>query len=116
MRVQWFNRFSTAASGEEHITHLSSSLQGNQLYQSRSIVNQGAKRPRLPTFSGTHWKVFKVCFEEAAKRSTWDEADKLDQFFRCLKGAGTDYYAYLPTSTRRDYKKLINAFSFHFDP
>lgn len=54
-------------------------------------------------------------FKEAAKYSGWTTEDKLDNFFRCLKGTATDYYAKLPKATRKDYKKLIKQFGNHFN-
>ena len=91
---------------------------------SRSLTNGLAVRNfrkdgsmDLPKFSfnGDGWRGFIHQFEIYAKNMPWTEANKIDAFALCLKGAATDFFTYLSDEVRYNFEAIKTKFGAQFE-
>ena len=68
-----------------------------------------SRGPGLPNFTGKEtWKVWFNRFQEVARRSGWDDEEKLDELMPKLQGAAGEFvFAQLSQRTRQSYKRLV---------
>ena len=80
------------------------------------LVRGIRKDLKLNPFNGTHWPGFLAQFDQVARLSGWNTAQKLEHFFCYLKGPAADFYARLTPEVRQNYSELVKAFAQHYDP
>ncbi|XP_058984141.1 uncharacterized protein LOC131804903 [Musca domestica] len=97
-------------SHDHRVTNLEKKISELEIKGGPVRVPDNTLKIKPPVFDGsTSFNVFKLQFETASSRNSWNDSDKAVALLLALKGSATDVIQSIPVASRNNYEDVIAA-------